>query len=109
MSRLDFSAGMLLTLTIGVVIVLIFVLILRGIRYGLQHNHRWIDLQCPRCQNDLSRIHRHCLDHLISLLVPVRRYRCNYPTCRWVGLRVKSNDPKKRKIDSQPFFDQQIK
>ncbi len=40
---------------------------------------------CPKCGEPLFRIPRTLLGRVISLLVPVRRYRCESPLCHWVG------------------------
>ena len=39
---------------------------------------------CPRCGSPVTRVHRHPFDRVISLIYPVRRYRCR--TCPWEGL-----------------------
>jgi DNA-directed RNA polymerase subunit RPC12/RpoP len=39
---------------------------------------------CPRCGFPLMRAPRHVLDRIISLIYPVRRYRCR--GCPWEGL-----------------------
>jgi hypothetical protein len=44
--------------------------------------------KCPRCNGSITRTHRHSLDHLISILVPIRRYKCNDQSCGWRGIRV---------------------
>jgi len=40
---------------------------------------------CPRCGETVHRIHRRFVDHIASLLRPVRRYRCENPACQWEG------------------------
>lgn len=40
---------------------------------------------CPRCLGGLNRVPRGTLDRLISLVVPVRRYRCRALACAWEG------------------------
>lgn len=40
---------------------------------------------CPRCLGGLNRVPRGSLDRLISLVVPVRRYRCRALACAWEG------------------------
>ncbi|GIX28408.1 MAG: hypothetical protein KatS3mg123_2289 [Burkholderiales bacterium] len=42
--------------------------------------------KCPYCGGPLERIRRRPVDRLLSLLYPVRRYRCFNPACRWEGL-----------------------
>lgn len=45
---------------------------------------------CPRCNSPLYRVPRRLFDRLLSLFVPVRRYRCSARekdfTCKWEGL-----------------------
>jgi predicted RNA-binding Zn-ribbon protein involved in translation (DUF1610 family) len=40
---------------------------------------------CPLCGESLQRIHRHPFDRLLSLVYPVRRYRCKRFRCGWEG------------------------
>ena len=40
---------------------------------------------CPLCGEHLQRIHRHPFDRLLSLVYPVRRYRCKRFRCGWEG------------------------
>lgn len=42
---------------------------------------------CPRCHGPVERVRRHLLDRVLSLVVPVRRYRCHHFSCQWEGLR----------------------
>jgi hypothetical protein len=46
---------------------------------------------CPRCGGKLHRIHRRWRDRVVSLYVPVRRYRCGDPSCGWSGMRVEGS------------------
>lgn len=62
-------------------------LVLR-VRWRLQNSPRLTALKCPRCGGDIHRVHRTTTDHLISVFVPVRRYRCANRDCRWHGRRV---------------------
>jgi len=57
------------------------------IRWRLLNNVRFTGRQCPRCGSGLHRVHRHGLDRALSVIVPVRRYRCGNPECHWSGLR----------------------
>ena len=41
---------------------------------------------CPKCGGPVYREHRRIIDRLISLLRPVRRYRCDAHVCQWNGL-----------------------
>lgn len=44
---------------------------------------------CPLCDESLIRVRRRPLDRLISLFVPVERYRCLGFSCNWEGnLRI---------------------
>lgn len=48
-------------------------------------------IACPRCGGSVERIRRRWTDRLISLVLPVRRYRCHALMCGWKGrLRVRS-------------------
>lgn len=48
---------------------------------------------CPRCQGRLVRVHRRAVDHLVSVVYHVRRYRCTNITCEWEGnLRRRRKD-----------------
>ena len=40
---------------------------------------------CPSCASDLGRVQRRWIDRLISLYLPVHRYRCISPGCCWIG------------------------
>ena len=57
------------------------------IRWRLLNSVRFTGRQCPRCGSALHRVHRHGLDRALSVVVPVRRYRCGNLECRWNGLR----------------------
>lgn len=43
------------------------------------------ELVCPRCKGPVYRTHRRLVDRLVSLIVPVRRYRCVAVRCQWEG------------------------
>lgn len=46
---------------------------------------------CSLCGEELIRIRRRAIDRLLSLFVPVQRYRCPRFSCQWEGnLRVGS-------------------
>ena len=49
---------------------------------------RYADHACPKCGGELRRRHRHWPDRVLSLLVPVKRYRCKNAGCQWEGLRI---------------------
>jgi hypothetical protein len=40
---------------------------------------------CPRCKRSVYRVHRHFLDHMVNLFVPVWRFRCSAADCDWEG------------------------
>jgi hypothetical protein len=62
--------------------------VLWRVRWRLTTMPRFRARECPTCGGGLRRIHRRSLDRLISVFVPVRRYRCRNNECRWQGLRV---------------------
>lgn len=41
---------------------------------------------CPNCGSELERVHRHFLDHWVSLFRSVHRYHCSDPACGWEGI-----------------------
>lgn len=43
------------------------------------------ELVCPRCKGPIYRTHRRLVDRVISVIVPVRRYRCFSVRCQWEG------------------------
>ncbi len=71
----------------GLLIVAVAFVVWRT-RWRLMTMPRFTTKECPRCGKELHRIHRHRLDRLLNLLVPVRRYRCKDRECGWQGLRV---------------------
>jgi hypothetical protein len=46
---------------------------------------RWPTM-CPCCGVQATRVERRWADLLLSLAVPVRRYRCTVARCSWQGL-----------------------
>jgi hypothetical protein len=72
-----------------VLIVLSIVIVLRRVRMRLIQ--RLTGSTCPICGGDLRRSRRNRLDRLISLLLPVRPYRCRNRECHWKGLRVRTH------------------
>ncbi len=64
-------------------------LVLWRARRRLMTTPRFTALKCPRCGSEIHRVHRRWHDRLLDLYVPVRRYQCEDPDCRWRGLRVK--------------------
>jgi hypothetical protein len=86
-------AGLLARITlsdaIGFALILgAMVAIALRVRWRLIHNSALALLRCPSCNGNIHRVHRHALDRLISLYVPVQRYRCANNQCLWHGLRV---------------------
>lgn len=51
--------------------------------HGIRPHHR---PPCPQCGEPLHRVHRHPLDRLLSLFVPLRRYTCYARDCQWTGV-----------------------
>jgi hypothetical protein len=84
-----FLARITLSDAVGVVLVLaaLAAIVLR-VRWRVLRNPALTVLRCPRCDGQIHRVHRHAVDRLICLFVPVRRYRCANDECRWHGLRV---------------------
>jgi hypothetical protein len=82
-------ARLTLSNAIGLVLVVVAViaLILR-IRWRLVRSASQTALRCPRCGGGVHRVHRRWGDRVVSLFVPVRRYRCSNRECRWCGIQV---------------------
>ena len=40
---------------------------------------------CPLCGSSVERVHRRFVDRLLSLVRPIRRYRCKGFNCDWEG------------------------
>lgn len=77
--RRVFLAALILLIVIGVPVAL---------RILVQLKARQTRLQCRQCQGPIVKIRRQPWDRQISWLLPVRRYRCMDPRCRWQGLFV---------------------
>jgi hypothetical protein len=43
------------------------------------------DVVCPCCRGNLIRIWRRPSDRLLSMFIPLHRYRCDAHDCRWEG------------------------
>lgn len=67
------------------------------VRWRLQRSPRFAGPVCSRCGAPAKRIHRKTLDRLVNVFVPVHRYICSNPDCRWRGLRV---DPAKHRASA---------
>jgi hypothetical protein len=85
--RFRASLGLSETIAIPLFLVLLVAIVWR-VRWRLQRTPSLVSLTCPRCGGRIHRSHRHATDRLISLFVPVRRYRCATKECRWHGLRI---------------------
>lgn len=50
-------------------------------------NHPEQKYVCPHCQGPIDRVRRHLIDRLVSLIAPIRRYRCRAKgrDCDWEG------------------------
>jgi hypothetical protein len=70
-------------------VFLALVMIAWRIRVRFLTSVSWKATICPRCGNEIHRVHRNWFDHFLSLtLLPsARRYRCANEKCRWSGLR----------------------
>lgn len=58
-------------------------------RVRVRLSQRLAGRTCPVCGGELYRRHRRWQDRVLSLLVPVARYRCKNRDCRWEGLRTR--------------------
>ena len=72
---------------IGLVLIALSIVIVLW-RVRVRMIQRLTGSTCPVCGGKLRRRSRDWLDRLLSLLVPVRPYRCRNEECRWEGLRV---------------------
>ncbi len=70
------------------------------VRWRFRRSEAFTALRCPRCGGNIHRKHRNIGDRLISVLVPVRRYRCVNSECHWRGLRVTPVDSAPRPIST---------
>jgi hypothetical protein len=48
---------------------------------------------CPHCQRRTDRVARRWHDRVLSLFVPVERYRCVSAGCGWEGLLKRRHRP----------------
>lgn len=56
---------------------------------------------CPRCKGSIYRVPRRTVDRILSLFVPVHRYRCSMMGCDWEGnLRVRRHLRRSRGDDA---------
>jgi hypothetical protein len=78
-----FLARITLSDAIGFVLVL-GALVTIGLRerWRLIRNPALALQRCPRCEGSIYRVHRHSVDRLISLYMPVQRYRCVNGQCQ---------------------------
>lgn len=83
LTRTTLSDAVAYLLILGAAVALVL-----RVRWRLQNSPQFTTLKCPQCGADIHRIHRTPADHLISAIVPVRRYRCGNRDCRWRGRRV---------------------
>ncbi|OQA46820.1 MAG: hypothetical protein BWY52_00525 [Chloroflexi bacterium ADurb.Bin325] len=77
------------------------VALLWRVRWRLRRSETFTALRCPRCGGSVYRKHRRSGDRLISIFVPVRRYRCANSECRWQGLRVTPVDGAPRPLPAR--------
>lgn len=58
---------------------------------------------CPHCNGPIYRVRRRVVDVLLSVFVPVRRYRCGAIGCNWEGnLRTTQRLPPNERRDETP-------
>lgn len=81
---------------LGLIVVAAGLLIWRT-RWRIIRSPAWSDKACPRCGQELHRIHRAPGDRLIGWFLPVRRYLCKNPDCGWTGLRINTSHRTRRK------------
>jgi hypothetical protein len=72
-----------------ILIVLTSVFIVWRVRYRFTHSDHWSATECPRCGDELHRVHRNLTDRILgrTFLPHARRYRCANSECNWTGLR----------------------
>jgi len=63
-------------------------LVFTAIRYRLRRS-QWVASRCPTCSSLLYRSQRRPVNRILHLFVPLQRYYCVNPQCRWQGLRIK--------------------
>ncbi|GAB4565843.1 MAG: hypothetical protein Kow0047_16770 [Anaerolineae bacterium] len=71
----------------AIAVVTVGAAVIARLRWRLSTHPALSRLVCPVCGSRLHRIHRRRRDRVLSLLVPVRRYRCANDECGWEGLR----------------------
>jgi hypothetical protein len=76
-------------LTGYVLLLFAFGFVIWRARWRLMTMPQFTVRKCPRCGSELHRIHRRPRDRWLGAVVPVARYQCTSPDCRWRGLRVK--------------------
>jgi hypothetical protein len=69
-------------------LVIVLGLVAWRTRWRLMTSPRLTTQKCPVCDGEVHRIRRRTRDRLLSVFVPVRRYRCRNRECNWQGLRV---------------------
>jgi hypothetical protein len=97
LARLSISDVVGFVLIVGAVAA-----ILLRVRWRLLNDPRLTAPACPRCGGPIHRVHRTRLDHLISIYVPVRRYRCHNEACHWQGRRVGKHHHSTPRRSAQP-------
>jgi hypothetical protein len=57
---------------------------------------------CPRCQCRTDRVSRRWFDRVLSMFMPVVRYRCSSASCGWEGLLMRRHELQERatRLDS---------
>ena len=80
---------------LGLIVVAVGLLVWRARRRMIQ-SPAWSDKACPKCGQELHRIHRAPGDRLIGYFLPMRRYVCRNPECGWTGLRISTSRARRR-------------
>ncbi|MBK6469192.1 MAG: hypothetical protein IPF94_00290 [Betaproteobacteria bacterium] len=57
---------------------------------------------CPRCQRRTDRVSRRWFDRVLSVFMPMVRYRCASEGCGWEGLLMRRHEHQERvtRLDS---------
>jgi hypothetical protein len=71
---------------------------------GHHHAAQWSShgRSCPRCHGPVYRVPRRFVDLCVSLLMPVRRYRCGEMGCAWEGNLHAKRHPRPSLGPSEP-------
>jgi hypothetical protein len=97
MDRLTLSDLLGFVLLVGASVAIVY-----RVRWRLMHTTALTTIRCPQCKGEIHRVHRRVMDRVISWVVPVHRYRCSNPACRWAGRRVAIAEGSHRSSRTRP-------